>query len=99
MRAIAIIFVLLSLPAFAQQSSASHVTISGCLISLNGSFTLLTPTGERFFLKGDHNTLFSYNGKQVKITGTPKSINKSSGTPKPGEFRVSEVKKIADVCQ
>jgi len=101
MRAIVITFVLLFVSAFglAQQSSAGSTTISGCLMSLNGAFTLLTPKGERFILKGDHDTLLSYNGKQVKITGTPKSINKNSGTPKPGEFRVSEVKKIADVCQ
>jgi hypothetical protein len=97
--AIALLFLYISAASFGQQSSGSQTTISGCLMSMNGSFTLLTPKGERFILKGDHDTLFSYNGKQVKVTGTPKSTNKTSGAPKPGEFRVSDVKKIADVCQ
>jgi hypothetical protein len=101
MRAAVIVFLLLCLSGtgLCQQSNGNPTTISGCLMSLNGAFTLLTPKGERFVLKGDHDTLFSYNGKQVKITGTPKSTNKNSGAPKPGEFRVSDVKKIADTCQ
>jgi hypothetical protein len=96
---IAIFFLLFSAAGLAQQSSANPVTISGCLISVNGAFTLRTPQGERFILKGDHDTLFSYNGKQVQITGTPKSTKKGSSTPKSGEFHVSSFKKLADVCQ
>ncbi len=101
MRAVVIALLLLSISAvsFGQQTSGSQTTISGCLMSVNGSFTLLTPRGERFILKGDHDALFRYNGKQVKVTGMPRSTKSGSNAPKPGEFRVSDVKKIADVCQ
>jgi hypothetical protein len=54
-------------------------TIEGCIVSLNGAFTLGTPNGERYVLKGDHDTLFSYNGKQVRITVLLKTS--SSGSP------------------
>ena len=65
-------------------------TIEGCMVSLNGVFTLGTPNGERYVLKGDHDTLFSYNGKQVRITGTLKKS--SSGSPaSPGEPRTLKV--------
>jgi hypothetical protein len=97
--AIDLVLFSVSVASLAQQSSGSPAAISGYLFSLNGSFSLLTPKGERFIPKGDHNMLFSNNGKQVEIKGTPKSTKKSSGTPKPGEFHVSTVKKLADVCQ
>jgi len=76
-------------------------TIEGCVMSINGAFTLGTPNGERYVLKGDHDTLFSYNGKQVRITGTVKKS--SSGSPAtPGEprtLKVSDIKKVYDTCQ
>jgi hypothetical protein len=94
-----VLLLLVSSASLGQQSNGSPTTISGCLMSLNGSFTLLTATGERFILKGDHDTLFTYNGKQVKVIGTPKSNKKNASPPKPSEFQVSSVKKLADVCQ
>ena len=76
-------------------------TIEGCIVSINGAFTLGTPNGERYVLKGDHDTLFSYNGKQVRITGTLKKS--SSGSPaSPGEprtLKVTDIKKVYDTCQ
>ncbi len=82
--------------AIAQQPNAGPTKISGCLMSMNGAFILTTATGDRYTLKGDHDTLFSYNGKQVQVTGTPKPSQKAEAKR---EFQVAAVKKIADVCQ
>jgi hypothetical protein len=100
MRTAATFLLMVCLPAasFAQQAASTHVTVSGCLLSLNGAFTLLTPKGERFILKGDHDTMFRYNGKQVQITGTTKSGTKDDPAPHPAELQVSKVKKLYDVC-
>jgi len=93
---------LLSLTAFAAPSDNNQPkTIEGCVISINGAFTLGTPNGERYILKGDHDTLFSYNGKQVRITGTvKKSSNGSSASQgEPRTLKVSDIKKEYDTCQ
>jgi hypothetical protein len=84
-----------SLPA--QQSVKSPTTLSGCVLSLNGMFSLTTSDGNRYVLKGDHDTLLSYNGKQVQVTGTMKATKKTSS--KPATFHVTDIKKIADFCQ
>jgi hypothetical protein len=98
-RAVRIILslVLISISAFAQQSSSTPTTLSGCLLSLNGVFSLTTSNGIRYVLKGDHDTLLSYNGKQVRVTGTTKATKKTSS--KPPTFHVANVKKVADFCQ
>jgi hypothetical protein len=57
------LLLLISLSAVAQQSGKSPTTLSGCVLSLNGSFSLTTSNGIRYVLKGDHDTLLSYNGK------------------------------------
>ena len=92
---VAFLLIVLSAASFAQQSSTSPTTISGCLMSLNGSFILLTRSGERYILKGNQNRLFSYNGMQVQITGKPRSTKEATRH----EFQVSSVKRIANVCQ
>jgi hypothetical protein len=83
--------------AFAQQSASTPTRLSGCMLSLNGSFSLTTSNGVRYVLKGDHDTLLSYNGKQVQVTGTMKATKKTSS--KPATFHVIDVKKVADFCQ
>lgn len=108
MRAATIALLLISLSAVspAQQSSdttgtppPNTATISGCLTGLNGAFILTTSQGERFILKGRQNTLFRYNGKQVQVTGTPKSTIKGSSAPNPGEFQFSSIRTLANVCR
>jgi len=79
------------------QSPNTSVTKSGCLQSLNGQFVLMTDKGEQIILKGDHDTMFGYTGKQIQVTGTLKAQTKQS--PKPAEMHVSKVKKLADGCQ
>ena len=95
-------FLILSLGLLVSPSESKQPrTIEGCVISINGTFMLGTPNGERYILKGDHDTLFSYNGKQVRITGTVKKPADGS-PPSPGEprtLKVSDIKKVYDTCQ
>jgi len=91
------LLIAVSIPAVAQQSSTSPTILSGCMLSLNGTFSLTTSNGVRYVLKGDHDTLLSYNGKQVEVKGTMKATKKTSS--KPPTFRVTDIKKVADFCQ
>jgi hypothetical protein len=97
---------LLSLMTFAQQSSPSQgpannapsgsaagVTAVGCINSINGSFTLATRHGDLYRLKGEHDTLLGYNGKEVVIVG---SVSTSKGER---TLQISTVKKVSDTCQ
>ena len=83
----------------AQQSSQSTVTVSGCLMGMNGSFQLLSNGGARLLLKGSHSQLFSYNGMLVEITGTINTKNNPATEAKPRTLHVSKIKKLADSCQ
>jgi hypothetical protein len=97
MRAIKLLILLvgLSMASSGQQSGGVPTTLTGCLISLNGSFTLQTSDGIRYVLKGDQNKLLSHNGQLVEITGTPLTSKRAVARR---EFQVSSVKKLADVC-
>ena len=93
---------LLSLTALGwQPNSQQPKTIEGCVASINGVFMLGTPNGERYILKGDHDALFSYNGKQVRITGTVKTDSDGGPSPAgaPRTLKVSDIKKVYDTCQ
>lgn len=94
-------FTLLSLTAtMAQSDGGKSKTVEGCVTSINGAFMLGTPDGQRYLLKGDHDTLFGYNGKQVRVTGTVKKASKNSSSQgEPRTLRVSDVKKVYDTCQ
>ncbi len=97
---------LLSLMSLAQQSSPSEassnavpagstgaMTVVGCVSSINGYFTLGTRRGDLYRLKGDHDSLLGYNGKEVAINGTLTSSEKAR------TLQVSKIKKISDTCQ
>ena len=97
---------LLSLMSLAQQSpssqgtsndvpaaSAAAMTVVGCVSSMNGYFTLGTRRGDLYRLKGDHDTLFGYNGKEVAISGTVTSSEKGR------TLQISKIKKVSDTCQ
>jgi hypothetical protein len=82
---------------FGQQASQGPVTVSGCVMNMNGRFKLLTH-GQTYILKGHQSELFSYNGKLVEVTGTEESHTK---TPSPGiplVLHVTSVKKLAETC-
>ena len=97
MRAIKLLILLVGLSGVSsgQQSGGVPTTLTGCLIGLNGSFTLQTSNGIRYILKWDQNKLLSHNGQLVEVTGTPLTSKKAVARH---EFQVSSVKKLADVC-
>ena len=94
-------FLLLSLTAFGVPQDSYNTqpkTIEGCVISINGAFRLNTANGETYLLKGHHSSLFNYNGKQVRITGTVDKPQKgSAGAPR--TLHITDIKKVFDSCQ
>ena len=100
MRNASIIFfvVLSSAACIGQHAGETTITVSGCMIGMNGSFKLSTHEGGLYVLKGDHSTLFGYNGMLVEVTGTIKTA-KTSSHAKPVTLHVTKVKKLADSCQ
>jgi len=80
---------------FGQQAGHTPITVSGCLMNMNGRFKLLTPS-QNYVLKGHQNSLFSYNGMLVEVTGTVDAANKSPGIPV--VLHVTHLKKLADFC-
>jgi hypothetical protein len=83
--------------AIGQDAGSKTVTVSGCVMGINGSFKLNAHDGESFILKGDHSTLFSYNGTFVEVTGTVKSKKGSQTAIR--TIHVQKLKKLADSCQ
>ena len=97
MRAIKLLILLVGLSGLSsgQQSGGVPTTLKGCLIGLNGSFTLQASDGIRYILIGNQNRLLSHNGQLVMITGTPGASKRAVARH---EFQVSSIKKLADVC-
>ncbi len=94
-----VLFVMLILAqCFGQQAGHTTVTVSGCLMNMNGKFRLMTPS-QTYVLKGHQNSLFSYNGMLVEVTGTVDSQSKPPSPGIPIVLHVSSVKKLADTCQ
>ena len=96
-RKLCLVFVaVLATVALAQQSSSSKpIKVAGCVMSINGEFRLLAQ-GQTYTLKGDHDTLFSYSGMQVEVTGTVDSAKSDRGVPV--VLHVTKLKKLADSC-
>ncbi|MGA7462144.1 MAG: hypothetical protein WBW69_18075 [Candidatus Korobacteraceae bacterium] len=78
----------------AAQQTGSAVKVTGCVISVNGSFQLTTHEGKTYVLKGDHDTLLGYGNMVVQITGTISAA--PQGTPT--VLHVTKIKKLADFC-
>jgi len=98
MRAALIVFIVaLSLaPCFGEQADHQPITVSGCMMSMNGTFRLMTP-GQTYVLKGHQSSLFSYNGKLIEVTGTVDANAK----PAPGipiVLHITKIHKLADTC-
>jgi hypothetical protein len=93
---VVLLAVVLVTQCFAQQPNSETVTVSGCVMSVNGRFKLLTQ-GQTYVLKGQNNELFSHNGKLVEVTGTlEKAKSHSPGIPM--ILHVTSLKKLADTC-
>jgi hypothetical protein len=97
-KACVVLFVILVLAqCFGQQAGHTPITVSGCLMSMNGRFKLLTPS-QTYVLKGHQNSLFSYNGMLLEVTGTVETASKPPSPGIPVVLHISSVKKLADTC-
>jgi hypothetical protein len=90
---------LASVACVAQQAGDTTITVSGCVVGINGSFKLSTHDGEHYVLKGEHSRLFSYNGMFLEVTGTVRLNSKTSAQARPRTLHVVKLKKLADSCQ
>jgi hypothetical protein len=103
---LACLLLLFSLTTLAQQApssqsnpnapsagSAAAVTVVGCVNSINGYFTLGTRRGDLYRLKGDHDSLLSYNGKEVAVSGTVKASEQGR------TLEIVKMKKVSEDCQ
>jgi hypothetical protein len=92
-----LIVMLLLVPCVGQQSN-HKVTLAGCVMSVNGEFHLLT-RDKTYILKGKHDTLLGYNGKQVEVIGTTDAGSAGSPQGVPVVLHITKLKKVADFCQ
>jgi hypothetical protein len=92
-----LIALLLLAQSVGQQSNHS-ITVAGCVMSVNGEFHLLT-RDRTYVLKGKHNTLLGYSGKQVEVMGTTDAGSASSSQGVPVVLHITRLKKVADFCQ
>ena len=93
-----VLLVLLLLVPCVSQDSKHSVTLAGCVMSVNGEFHLLTHD-KTYILKGKHDTLLGYTGKQVEVVGTTDSGSASSPQGVAVVLHVVKLKKVADFCQ
>ena len=93
---VVLVLVMLVTQCFGQQTAHEAVTISGCLMNMNGRFKLLTQ-GQTYVLKGHKNEMFGYNGMLVEVTGTVEAA-KSHSPGMPMILHITRVKKLADTC-
>jgi hypothetical protein len=98
MRKISIPLILFLLLAVCVAQSSRTVTVAGCIESVNGEFHLLT-SSRTYILKGHHDKVFGYNGKQVEIVGTIDAGGNSAPQGIPVVLHISKIKKVADFCQ
>ena len=92
-----VIALLLLAQCVGQQSNHS-VTVAGCVMNVNGEFHLLT-RDKTYVLKGKHDTLLGYSGKQVEVVGTTDAASASSPQGVPVVLHITRLKKVADFCQ
>ena len=92
-----LIALLLLAQCVGQQSNHS-ITVAGCVMNVNGEFRLLT-RDRTYVLKGKHDTLLGYSGKQVEVMGTTDTGSASSPQGVPVALHVTKLKKVADFCQ
>jgi hypothetical protein len=84
-------------PAPNTTTATTSMKMSGCLMSINGTFYLLTANQERFMLKGKHSSMFSHNGQQVEVTVKAGKEASAQGTPT--TLTVTHIEQLAQVCR
>jgi hypothetical protein len=90
-------------PNSAPPADSKSVTIKGCLTGFDGHYTIGTSRDDLYVLQGDASLFKRYNGKMVKATGTLSASVQESSTQnalsqQPPQFKVSQLRKIADIC-
>lgn len=80
------------------QTSNHSITVAGCVMNVNGEFHLLT-RDKTYVLKGKHDTLLGYSGKQVEVVGTTNAGGASAKQGVPVTLHITRLKKVADFCQ
>jgi len=85
-------------------ATSGETTIQGCLRESNGSFTLISASGQTYQLTGNTDSLSPQVGHEVQLTGNISNASASTET-NPGEtgttqamFNVSSVKQVSDTC-
>jgi hypothetical protein len=108
-----LLFSAMCLPA--QQSSSSDsspsggsITVLGCVLQLNGGYSLAVDARKQYYLAGDDAVLHRYLGQKVRVLGNA-SYRKKAGTNgkaenmvilagSPQTLTVSRIDKVADTC-
>jgi hypothetical protein len=80
------------------QQSNHSITVAGCVMNVNGEFHLLT-RDRTYVLKGKHDSLLGYSGKQVEVMGTTNASSASSQQGVPVVLHITRLKKLTDFCQ
>ncbi len=78
--------------------TAAPVTVIGCVVGLNGGYSLNAASGKTFTLSGDN--LQNYSGQKVRALGTMSFAKKSGSDSKaePPTLNVTKIDKLADTC-
>lgn len=92
--------------ANSNKDSSDLVTLTGCLQSRLGTYTLIEQDGTTHQLIGAANKLGHQVNRQIEVSGKPtiRSVDTtvpggSSGAVEKQAFEVKTVKRIADTCQ
>src|SRR5258708_28319703 len=82
-------------------NSDAQKTVTGCLSSAGGTYTLTDKSGKTYQLAGDTSKLSEHVGHEVKITGTVGSASASSSAATGGEptLQVTSMKHISKTCE
>lgn len=97
-----------SKPAQGIPASGAPVTVVGCVVGLNGGYSLNVENNKQYYLNGDEAVLHRYLGQQVRVVGTA-SYRKKPGTGgkaenmvilvgSPQTLTISKIDKVADSC-
>ncbi len=86
-----------AMPPVTAAGAAASVTIQGCVLGLNGGYSLNAGAGKTFLLAGED--LSQFSGQKVRAIGnvTPAAKSGSHSSTQP-TLTVTRVDKIADTC-
>ena len=84
------------------------ITVVGCVVGLNGGYSLTADASKQYFLNGDEAVLHRYLGQQVRVLGTAdyrkkpgtngKAENMAIRADSPQTLTIMKIEKLADTC-